>query len=141
MATTPAPPPPPAAEDDTLDAEARPPALPPARPEPQVPATWRTGPAILCIAGRGALDEPATAMLTQLLGRQHFGCRAVSHAEVARDAIGGLDVAGVKAACVAYLDVSTSKAQLRYLIRRLHQNCRATRGDCRLGRWRPGAAR
>ncbi len=117
----PAPPPPPAAEDDTLDAEARPPALPPARPEPQVPATWRTGPAILCIAGRGALDEPATAMLTQLLGRQHFGCRAVSHAEVARDAIGGLDVAGVKAACVAYLDVSTSKAQLRYLIRRLRQ--------------------
>lgn len=120
----PTPPPPPTpADEDVLDSETPAPAPAPAppSPEPTIPTGWSTGPAILCIAGRGALDEPATAMLTQLLARQQFGSRAVSHAEVTRDAIAGLDVSGAKAACVAYLDVSASKAQLRYLIRRLRQ--------------------
>ena len=97
------------------------PAVEPIPPPEDVPAAWREPSSVLCVAGRGALDAPATAMLTQIMTRQKFGCRAVPHAEVGRETIRELDVAGVKIACVAYLDISSSLAQLRYLIRRLRQ--------------------
>ncbi len=97
------------------------PAVEPIPAPEDVPAAWREPSSVLCVAGRGALDAPATPMLTQIMTRQKFGCRAVPHAEAGRETIRELDVAGVKIACIAYLDVSSSLAHLRYLIRRLRQ--------------------
>jgi len=85
------------------------------------PSPWSLPGAVLCIAGRGPLDEAASAMLAQLLGKHGLGNRLVGYEEVGRDAVEHLDVSGVRMACISYLDISGTPAHLRYLVRRLHQ--------------------
>jgi len=85
------------------------------------PSPWSLPGAVLCIAGRGPLDEAASAMLAQLLGKHGLGNRLVGYEEVGRDAVEHLDVSGVRMACISYLDISGTPAHLRYLVQRLHQ--------------------
>jgi predicted PurR-regulated permease PerM len=85
----------------------------------EVPPAWRASGAVLCIAGRGPLDEAASSMLVQLLGKHGMSGRLVGYREVSREKIDTLDVKGVVMACISYLDISGSPAHLRYLIRRL----------------------
>ncbi len=89
--------------------------------EAGVPEAWRGGSAVLCIAGRGPLDEAASAMLVQLLGKHGMGARLVSYKDVGREGIESLDVEGVRMACISYLDISGSPAHLRYLLQRLRR--------------------
>jgi len=90
--------------------------------EDKVPEAWRVEGAVLCIAGRGPLDDAAAAMLAQLLGKHGLGTRIVPHAEVSRSAIYNLDVAGVQMVCICYLDIGGTPAHLRYLLRRLRKH-------------------
>ncbi len=85
------------------------------------PSPWAEAGSVLCIAGRGPLDEAAASMLVQLLGKHGMSGRLVSYGDVSRQAITALDVTGVKMACISYLDISGSPAHLRYLIQRLRQ--------------------
>jgi predicted PurR-regulated permease PerM len=91
-------------------------------PAPEtLPSEWRTERAVLCIAGRGALDEAASTMLAQLLRKHGLGAEVVPHHAVARDRVNNLDVSGVAMVCVSYLEISGNPAHLRYLLRRLRQ--------------------
>ena len=90
-------------------------------PEGELPVSWRDPAKVMCIAGRGPLDEAASAMLAQLLGKHGMGARLVGYAEVSREGIETLDVTGAAMACVSYLDISGSPAHLRYLMQRLRQ--------------------
>jgi predicted PurR-regulated permease PerM len=92
---------------------------------------------VLCVSGRGPLDEEAAAMLAQLLQKQGLAARVVPYASTARGAIGALDVGipagampaeavtagsvrgGVLAVCISYVELSGSPSHLRYLMRRL----------------------
>jgi predicted PurR-regulated permease PerM len=96
------------------------PAADPAAPE-SLPEAWQASRAVLCIAGRGPLDEAAAAMLAQLLRRAGLGAEPLPDAAVSRDAITQLDVTGVAMVCICYLEISGSPAHLRYLVRRLRQ--------------------
>jgi len=86
-----------------------------------LPPAWRGTAPVLCIAGRGPLDEPVAAMLAQLLGKHGLGARVVAHDAVSRSAIGRLEVEGVAMLCISYLHLEGSLSHLRYLIRRLRQ--------------------
>jgi predicted PurR-regulated permease PerM len=122
-------------EPEPKEAEAEPVASPasdkpaiktPAVPEDReverlVPETWRAEGAVMCVAGRGPLDEAASTMLAQLLRKHRFGTQVVPHAAVSRSAIMGLDVTGVQMVCISYLEISGSPAHLRYLLRRMRQ--------------------
>ena len=88
----------------------------------ELPETWKSPSAVLCVAGKGPLDEAASAMLAQLLGKHGMGARVVSYEEVSREEIGSLDVSGVVMVCISYLDITGSPAHLRYLIERLRQH-------------------
>src|ERR1700724_1985914 len=55
---------------------------PTASPGDELAPAWREN-AVMCIAGRGSLDEAAAAMLAQLLEKQGIGARLVSSEEVA----------------------------------------------------------
>ena len=90
-------------------------------PEADGPTPWAEGSPVMCIAGRGPLDEAASAMLVQLLGKHGMGGRLVAHDDVSRERIEALDVTGVKMACISYLDISGSPAHLRYLCQRLRR--------------------
>ena len=90
-------------------------------PDGHLPPSWRQPAAVLCIAGRGPLDEAAASMLAQLLGKHGMAGRLVGYEEVSRERIDTFDVTGAVMACVSYLDIAGSPAHLRYLIQRLRQ--------------------
>jgi predicted PurR-regulated permease PerM len=92
-----------------------------APPPETVPEDWRAQGAVLCIGGRGPLDEAAATMLAQLLQKHGLGSRVAPHEAVSRAAIMSLDVTGVRMVCISYLEISGSPAHLRYLLRRLRQ--------------------
>ncbi|MGH7087945.1 MAG: AI-2E family transporter, partial [Stellaceae bacterium] len=95
---------------------------------------WRGEAPVLCIAGRGPLDEAASAMLAQLLGKHGLGARVVPHEQVSRQAIAALDLSEVAMICVSYIDLSGNPAQLRYLLRRLRE--RRPKALLLVGFWR-----
>jgi predicted PurR-regulated permease PerM len=116
------------AEDDpgaaTLSEKMLPkePALPEIAPPPyELPEEWRGEAPVLCIAGRGPLDEAPAAMLAQLLGKHGLDARAMPHEAVSRSNILGFEAEGVTMICISYLDISGNPAHLRYLLRRLRQ--------------------
>ena len=80
---------------------------------------WRGDAPGLCIAGKGPLDEAASAMLAQLLGKHGLGARVEDYGAASRQAIGQLDVSGVAMVCISYLEISGSPSGLHYLVRRL----------------------
>lgn len=93
--------------------------------ESNIPEPWRVEGAILCVAGRGPLDEAASEMLAQLLNKHGLGARVVPHSAVSRREIFNLDVTGVQMVCISYLEISGTPAHLRYLLRRLKQKAKA----------------
>jgi predicted PurR-regulated permease PerM len=87
-------------------------------PEKLAPG-WRET-AVLCLAGRGSLDEAAAGMLAQLLARHGIGARVVPHDAVSVANLPRLDVSGVQMACLSYLEPG-SFTNVRYLVRRLRR--------------------
>ena len=93
---------------------------------------WQAETPVLCIAGRGALDELAARMLAQLLGKHGLKAGIVPHEAVSRTRIAALDVTGVAMMCISFISVGGT-ARLRYLLRRLRERQPAAR--LLLGRW------
>ena len=87
----------------------------------ELPPAWREGAPVLCIAGRGPLDEAAACMLAQLLGKHGIHARIASHAAGSRANIATLDLEGVAMVCVACLSVAGTPPGLRYLLARLRR--------------------
>ena len=85
------------------------------------PALWRGSAPILCLAGRGLLDESASMMLSQLLRKHELGARLGRHELASRTGIESLDPAGIAMVCLSYLELSGNATSLRYLLRRLRQ--------------------
>ena len=118
---------------------------PPPRPVPAVPlpprteraGAWTSERPVLCLAGKGPLDEAASAMLAQLLEKHGIGARVVPHEASSREQVGRMEVEGVAMVCISYLDISGSPAHLRYLLRRLRQ--RLPEAPLLVGLWPEGA--
>ena len=87
-------------------------------PEELAPG-WRET-AVLCVAGRGSLDEAAAAMLAQLLEKHGIGARVVPSEAVSVANVGRLEVTGVQMACLSYLEPGNF-TNPRYLVRRLRR--------------------
>jgi predicted PurR-regulated permease PerM len=87
---------------------------------------------VLCVAGRGSLDEAAAAMMAQVLGKRGIGARVVPSHEVSAAKIFQLDPLDVKTVCVSYLEPG-GLANARYLVRRLRR--RLPEARIMLGLW------
>ncbi|GJD49814.1 hypothetical protein OPKNFCMD_2548 [Methylobacterium crusticola] len=118
--------------DDQAPCEPEP-AVPDAPDPAALPEAWRREGAVLCVAGRGPLDEAASMMLAQLLGKHGFGTRVVPFEAVSRAAIGTLDAADARMVCISYLEISGTPAHLRYLVQRVRR--RAPRAQILIGLW------
>lgn len=86
-----------------------------------LPPAWRGEAPILCLSGRGPLDEAASTMLAQLLGKHGMGARLTPYEAASRERVDMLDVGGVAMVCISYLDIAGTPAHLRYLMQRLRQ--------------------
>ena len=80
---------------------------------------WRER-AVMCVAGRGSLDEVAAAMLAQLLGKHGIGTFVVPSDAVSAARLPRLDTTGVQLACLSYLEPG-GFSNARYLVRRLRR--------------------
>ena len=76
--------------------------------------------AVLCVGGRGPLDEIVCGILSQLLAKRGVPARTVSRGGVARGVIDTLDTEGVGVICISWLEGSGTLSGLRHLVRRLH---------------------
>ncbi|TXR49167.1 AI-2E family transporter [Phyllobacterium endophyticum] len=76
--------------------------------------------AIVSAGGRGDLDDAAAVILGDILERRGFDIRDVTHDELEASNIGKLDLEGVGAICISYLNTS-SVAHARYLVRRIRR--------------------
>ena len=85
-----------------------------------LPDTWRDSQPVLCVAGRGPLDEAAALLLVDMLGKYGIGARIVSSEETSATNIRELDCTGVQLTCVSYLEPGTFK-NARYQVRRLRK--------------------
>ncbi|MBV8971112.1 MAG: hypothetical protein JO290_02345, partial [Sphingomonadaceae bacterium] len=94
-------------------------AAPDTAAHPPSPA-WRANGAVLCVAGRDPLDGVGARILAQLLDKHGLGTRVANCMEVSREQIASLNVSGVLAVAVVYLEVEGVPAHLRTLLRRLH---------------------
>jgi hypothetical protein len=81
--------------------------------------SWQGTP-VLCVAGRGSLDEASAAMLAQLLQKHGIGARVVPSAAVSPPNLFALDATGVQMAYLCYLEPG-SFANPHYLVRRLRR--------------------
>jgi hypothetical protein len=84
-----------------------------------LPGEWRDRP-VLCVAGRGALDEAAALLFVHLLEKRGIGARMISANEASTANIQNLNVAGVRFICLSYLE-SSGGAHAHYLMRRLRR--------------------
>jgi predicted PurR-regulated permease PerM len=75
---------------------------------------------VLCVAGRGSLDEAAAAMLGQLLEKSALSARVVPSEAVAPGNIFNLDVMQVRVVCLSYLEPG-GFTNARYLVRRMRR--------------------
>jgi hypothetical protein len=80
---------------------------------------WRQTP-VLCVAGRGPLDEAAGLLLAHLLEKHGIGARVVPCEAASPANLFQLDPAGVQLVCASYLD-GRSLTNARYLVRRLRR--------------------
>jgi predicted PurR-regulated permease PerM len=93
---------------------------------------WQGDKPVLCVAGRGPLDEAAAIMLAQLLEKHGLGARAEGADAVAMSNIFRLDTAGIVMVCLSYLDAG-SPARMRYAIRRMRR--KLPKAQVLLGCW------
>jgi predicted PurR-regulated permease PerM len=88
---------------------------------PTLPEAWtRTG-AVLCVAGRGFLDEAAAAILAQLLAKRGLGTRVVPFSDLARAKIDAFEPGPAQLVCIVSLAIAGEPTHLRRLARRLRQ--------------------
>ncbi|MCG7364234.1 AI-2E family transporter [Roseomonas sp. ACRSG] len=91
-------------------------------PEPEeIPEPWRQEGAILCVAGRGPLDEISAMLLAQILRKHGLGARVVPHQAASRREIGTLEMTGVRMVCVCSVELQGTPSRLRYLLQRLRR--------------------
>lgn len=88
-------------------------------PQAVLPSGWQNAP-VMCVAGRGPLDEAAALLLVDMLAKHGIGARVVSSDETSATNIRELSCDGVQLTCVSYLEPGTFK-NARYQVRRLRK--------------------
>ena len=79
------------------------------------------GEIVLCVAGRGPVDEAAARMLCQVLGERGIAALAVPHRAMSRAELPALAARNPPMLCLCYLDLEGGVSHVRYLLRRLRR--------------------
>lgn len=100
----------------------------------ELPEEWQREGAVLCISGRGFLDEAGASIVAQLLRKRGFGTRIVPFSDVGRSHLAEFDPGPVKLICIVSLAISGEPAHLRRLVDRLRAKVPGVR--IAVGLWR-----
>ena len=91
-----------------------------AGPRKRFPEAWRRSGAVLCIGGRGPLDDAVAGAAAQLLAKRGFGAIAASHDGLRRTEVDRLPIDDARLVLLSCLD-GAGTAFLRFALRRLHR--------------------
>ncbi len=84
---------------------------------------WRQPGAVLCIPGRGQLDDLAATMAAQVMAQAGFGAQSESNLalDAAATSQDAMEPAQVRLCCLSVLDQGSSVAAIQYFIRRIQK--------------------
>ena len=106
-----------------------------------IPSAWAIPGAVLCIPGRGQLDDLAATMAVQLLQGRGFGARVLPNGALGKGDGQGpgdtVDWAAVRMCCVSALEEGSSAASIRFFLRRIQR--RAPEAAAVVCLWHAGA--
>ena len=86
-----------------------------------LPPEWQATDAVVCIPGRGQLDDLAAAMAMQVLRVAGFGARVESNSILGAGRAAEANLAGVRLCCLSVLEQGSSASGIRYLLRRIER--------------------
>jgi predicted PurR-regulated permease PerM len=93
-----------------------------AQPDTSPAEAWQANRGtVLCVAGRGPMDEAAARMLAQLLGERGIAAHALPNRAVSRSELADLQARNTAMLCLCYLDLEGGISHVRYLLRRLRR--------------------
>ncbi|MCJ2140644.1 AI-2E family transporter [Methylobacterium sp. E-066] len=94
----------------------------PIGPSPEtLPEVWTRQGAVLCVSGRGFLDEAAAAILAQILEKRGIGIRTLPFSDASSARIGRFEPGSARMACVVSLALTGEPTHLRRLVGRLQE--------------------
>ncbi len=82
---------------------------------------WVVDEPVLCIGGRGPLDEAAAAMLAGVLKKRGLGAKALPAEAISAAHIASLVQTEAKLVALSLLDIGNGPAAIRYIVRRLRR--------------------
>jgi len=85
------------------------------------PPEWQADSAVVCIPGRGQLDDLAAAMAMQVLRDAGFGAHVESNSVLGAGRVGQADLASARLCCLSVLEQGSSPSGIRYLLRRVER--------------------
>ena len=85
------------------------------------PEDWRRRTSVICIPGRGQLDDLASSMAVHALGDAGFGARTEANLVLGSNAAPPLDLTEAKLCCLSILEEGSTDAAIRYFIRRVQK--------------------
>jgi len=85
------------------------------------PPEWQADNAVVCIPGRGQLDDLAATMAMQVLRGAGFGARVESNSVLGAGRAGQADLASARLCCLSVLEQGSSPSGIRYLLRRIER--------------------
>ncbi len=89
--------------------------------KPALPAEWRQEGAVLCIPGRGQLDDLAATMAVQVLAQAGFGARTEPNLVLGASGPASAALAQVRLCCLSVLEEGSNASGVRYFIRRMQK--------------------
>lgn len=102
-----------------------------APPDAAYPEAWRAPGAILCVPGRGLLDDLAADMAVQTLTEAGFGARLAPNTVLDAASEKEPDGAAVKLCCLSVMEHSATAAGIQFFVRRMQKKfpgCQAVVG-------------
>ncbi len=90
------------------------------------PPDWQRDGAVICVPGRGQLDDLAARMAVQGLSRSQFGARVEPNMVLGSSAAMPADMARAKLCCLSVLENGTTVAGVRFFIKRMQKQLPGT---------------
>ena len=93
----------------------------PQQPAPAPAPEWQADGAVVCIPGRGQLDDLAAIMAVQVLQDAGFAARCESNANLGAGRDEPAHLGSVRLCCLSVLEQGSSASGIRYLLRRIQR--------------------
>jgi predicted PurR-regulated permease PerM len=95
--------------------------VPTSDPATSLPVDWQTTGAVVCIPGRGQLDDLAATMAVQVLRSAGYGVSMEPNLVLGSSDTENVDLANARLCCLSVLEDGSTASGIRYFVRRMQK--------------------